>query len=159
MTLVCDLHAQQRNGESTGQLRLLFLILARSARGSTELGTVHSAEARTWSTRASGREWPEKTYWTGLRTAALAASLSIRGIYTPSVRTKLQTNCTCRSAVCYSSTLFNNKHTWLRRVIESIEAFGWFLLEEILVEWILQLLHFKFNFNLPFLLMIAMKLL
>ena len=30
--------------------------------------------------------------------------------------------------------LFNSKHTWLRRVVESIETYGWFLLEEILVE-------------------------
>ena len=51
----------------------------------------------------------KKTYWTGLRAAVLAASLSIRGIYTPSVRTKLQTNCTCRSAVCNSSTQFHQQ--------------------------------------------------
>ena len=81
-----------------------------------------------------------------------AGCFSIRGIYTPSVWTKLQTNCTCRSGVWSNSCLlqFNSissSDTWFRRFVE------------ILVErhvncykslgtafWI-----FKFNFNLPFL--------
>ena len=108
-----------------------------------------------------------KTYWTGLRTAALAARFSIRSIYTPSARTKLQTNCTCRSAVCYSSTQFHQQ-TYMIQTIRRVDRkhsvrFLWrrFSSRDTptvsksrgTAFWI-----FKFNFNLPFL-MIAVKLL
>ena len=99
-----------------------------------------------------------QTYWTGWRTAARAERFSIRGIYAPSARTKLQTNCTYRSAVCYSSTLLNNKHTWLRRLIESTENL-WFdstggVYRQSILQLLLQVILnsfyiFKFNFNLP----------
>ena len=100
-----------------------------------------------------------KTYWTGLRTAALAARFRIRSIYTPSARTKLQTNYTCRSAVCYSSTKFHQQtHAiqTIRRVDRKHSVR--FLLEEILVEWYSNCYKsletafwiFKLNFNLPF---------
>ena len=80
--------------------------------GSVLLGTDYTElvfERRVQHARLRPRLAARKTYWTSLRTAALAARFSIRSIYTPSVRTKLQTNCTCWSAACYSSTQFHQQ--------------------------------------------------
>ena len=123
-------YANARNGESWGNIigSSLSLSLARTAavqsahadssalaNSITErsvllgLDLTELVSGGAWGTHASAEICQKKTYWTGLRTAALAASFSMRGIYTPSVRTKLKANCTCRSAVCYSSTQFHQQ--------------------------------------------------